>query len=189
MMTFLFVCARCAIENDAANRTCKACGLPLGAMRADPHAGRDAIDPYEEPDADDPDVDRLIRQFAARSGFRDEPSGNGRRVIVPLSHERLQAVYLSYAGRDADDRPIVALVSVCGPAFDRDTRNLLRLNARIVEGCFAIKSLRGEEYCVVVRNLTAAEAEAESTDAAAIVARIARLADSLERRLSKDDIY
>lgn len=186
MMTFLFVCARCTIENDAANRTCKACGLPLGAMRADPHAGRDAIDPYEEPEADDPDVDRLIRDFAARSGYCDEPSGNGRRVIVPLS-DRRQAVYLSYAGRDADERPIVALVSVCGPAFDRDARNLLRMNARMVEGCFAIKSLRGEEYCVVVRNLTAAEAE--TTDAAAVVERVARLADTLERRLSKDDVY
>ena len=49
----------------------------------------------------------------------------------------------------------LALVSVCGPVNDRDCRTLLKLNARIVEGHFAIRVLRGEEYFVVIENVPA----------------------------------
>ena len=47
----------------------------------------------------------------------------------------------------------MSLVSVCGPVNDRDCRMLLKLNARVVEGNFAIRVLRGEEYFVVIENL------------------------------------
>ena len=47
----------------------------------------------------------------------------------------------------------MGLVSVCGPVNDRDCRTLLKLNARIVDGHFAVRVLRGEEYFVVIENL------------------------------------
>ena len=79
-------------------------------------------------------------------------------------------------------------MSVCGPVNDRDCRNLLRLNARIVEGHFAVRVLRGEEYFVVIENL-AADA-LESIDAHGLVRRMAELADGLEDRLSRGrDMY
>jgi hypothetical protein len=65
---------------------------------------------------------------------------------------------------------------------------LLKLNARIVGGNFAIRVLRGEEYFVVIENL-AVDALA-SIDPAALVRRVAGLADGLEDRLSRGrDIY
>ena len=76
------------------------------------------------------------------------------------------------------------VVSVCGPVNDRDCRGLLKLNARIVEGHFAIRVLRGEEYFVVIENL--AVDSLRSIDArGAGSAASPRLADGLEDRLSR----
>ena len=61
-------------------------------------------------------------------------------------------------------------------------------NARAVEGHFAIKVLRGEEYFVVIENLPSDTIAA--LDAHALVRRVALLADGLEERLSRGgDIY
>ncbi len=65
---------------------------------------------------------------------------------------------------------------------------LLKLNARSVEGHFAIRVLRGEEYFVVIENLTADSLP--SVDARGLFRRVAELADGLEDRLSRGaDIY
>jgi hypothetical protein len=181
-------CARCALANHPSNRFCTGCGLPLGGVQADAGAGQDALDTYESPAPDDPDIARLIRSFVARSGFEAGPSSHGWRMIVPLQLDRQQAVYLGYAGADPEGRAILSLVSVCGPANDRDGRILLKLNARSVEGHFAIKLLRGEEYFVVIENLPSDIAEA--LDASGVVRRVAEAADGLEDRLSRGrDLY
>ena len=111
------------------------------------------IGPYEAPEPADPDVERLIREFVALAGFDVVPSSHGWRLTVPGRLDRKQAVYVGPAGTDAEGRPLLALVSVCGPANDRDLRILLKLNARMTDGHFAIRVLRGEEYFVVIENL------------------------------------
>ena len=84
---------------------------------------------------------------------------------------------------------VLAMVSVCGPVNDRDCRTLLKLNARIVEGHFAIRVLRGEEYFVVIENVPADTLSVRSMRST-LVRRIAELADGLEERLSRGgDIY
>lgn len=164
------------------------CGLPLGSGQPDSEAGSDALGPYEAPEPADPDVNRLIRELAARSGFDAAPSGHGWRMVVPLELDRRQAVYVGHAGVDTEGRAILSLVSVCGPANDRDNRILLKLNARSVEGHFAIKVLRGEEYFVVIQNLTAASVP--TLDATVLVRRMAEAADVLEDRLTRGrDLY
>lgn len=181
-------CARCALGNHPSNRFCSGCGLPLGSVQPDAGAGTDALGPYEAPEPDDPDTVLLIRKFVSRAGHEASPSGHGWRMIVPLELDRLQAVYLGYAGTDPEGRAILSFVSVCGPANDRDARILLKMNARSVEGHFAIKVLRGEEYFVVIENMPAGTVE--TVDAAGLVRRIAEAADGLEDRLSRGrDLY
>ncbi len=188
MSTIVLVCARCTAGNHPSDRFCAGCGLPLGSAQADAEAGSDALGPLEAPEPADPDTYRLIRGLVARSGFEAGASSHGWRMVVPLPLDRKQAVYVGHAGTDAEGRSILSLVSVCGPANDRDARILLKLNARSVEGHFAIKVLRGEEYFVVLANL-AAEA-VEQIDAAGLVRRIAEAADGLEDRLSRGrDLY
>ncbi len=112
----------------------------------------------------------------------------GWQLVVPLRLDRKQAVYVGPAGTDAEGRALMGLVSVCGPVNDRDCRSLLKLNACIVEGHFAIRVLRGEEYFVVIENVPVDSID--SNDATRLVRRVAELADSLEDRLSRGrDIY
>ena len=183
------VCTRCATANHPSARFCDRCGLPLGTATPDAEAGADALGTYEAPEPADPDTSRLIRELVGRSGFEAGPSGTqGYRMVVPMPLDRRQAVYVGPAGTDSEGRPLLSLVSVCGPASDRDARGLLKLNARIVEGRFAIKVLRGEEYFVVIENIPAEVVD--RLDAPGFVRRIAEAADGLEDRLSRGlDLY
>jgi hypothetical protein len=188
MSVLVIVCARCTTGNHPSSRFCTSCGLPLGSAQADVEAGADALGPYEAPEPADPDVSRLMRELVERSGFEAGPSGHGWRMVVTLQLDRRQAVYLGHAGSDNEGRPIFSLVSVCGPANDRDARILLKLNARTVEGHFAIRVLRGEEYFVVIENVPADSLD--RIDAAGLVRRISETADGLEDRLSRGrDLY
>ncbi|HEV3166705.1 MAG TPA: hypothetical protein VGZ22_21950 [Isosphaeraceae bacterium] len=160
----------------------------MGAAQPDADAGSDALGPYEAPEPADPDTSHLLHDLVARSTFDATPSGHGWRLVVPLHLDRKQAVYVGHAGTDREGRAIVGLVSVCGPANDRDTRILLKLNARTVEGHFALKVLLGEEYFVFVQNVPAEVAGQVDTDS--LVRRIAEAADSLEDKLSRGrDLY
>jgi hypothetical protein len=182
------VCARCTLANHVSDRYCAACGLPMGALQPDAEAGSDALEPYESPEPADPDVTRLIVEFVKRTRHEANPFARGWQLVVPLRLDRKQAVYVGPAGTDAEGRALMGLVSVCGPVNDRDCRTLLKLNARIVDGHFAVRVLRGEEYFVVIENL--AVDAIESIDAQRLVRRLAELADGLEDRLSRGrDIY
>jgi hypothetical protein len=183
MRIFAIPCARCTTDNHPSVRFCSGCGLSMGAAEADAGAAIDALGPYEAPEPADPDVNRLIRDLVTRSRFEATSSGHGWRVVVPLQLDRKQAVYIGYAGVDPSGRPIVTLVSICGTANDRDPRILLKMNARMVEGHFAIKILRGEEYFVVIQNVPV-DSSAQ-IDAEGLVCRIAETADSLEDRLTR----
>lgn len=181
-------CARCARENPLSSRFCSGCGLPLGSALPDAEAGAAALGAYEAPDATDPDLPRLMRQFVESAELETVPAGHGWRLVVPLGLDRRQAVYLGQSGTDPDGRAILGLVSVCGPATERDAPILLKMNARTVEGHFAIKTLLGEDYFVVIHNVTAAAAA--QLDAPHLVRRIAEVADGLEERLSQGrDLY
>lgn len=188
MSTIVIVCARCATANQASSRFCSECELPLGAVRADAGAAFDALGPHEAPDPSEPSADAALRSLVSQSGYQATSFGSGWRLMVPLEQERGQAVYVGQAGPDPEGRSMLELVTVCAPANDRDARTLLKLNARLAEGRFAIKVLRGEEYFVVTANITAESVT--NIDCAGLIGRIARLADGLEARLSRGgDIY
>lgn len=176
------------MSNMHSSRFCVGCGLPLGAVMPDAEAGSDALGPYEAPEPADPDISRVIRELVAHSGYEAGPSSHGWRMVVPLQLDRKQAVYVGPAGIDREGRSLLSLVSVCGPANDRDLRILLKHNARSVEWHFAIKVLRGEEYFVVIQNLPSESIG--QIDASGLVRRIAEAADGLEDRLSRGlDLY
>ena len=77
MPSITIVCARCTLPNLESDRFCSSCGLPLGGPQADAGVGAEALGTYEAPEPADPDVERLIRDFVARSGFDVVTSGHG----------------------------------------------------------------------------------------------------------------
>lgn len=176
-------CARCAAANHPSNRFCEVCGLPLGAAQADASAVFDVLRSYDHPEPDEPEVGESLGHFIERAGFEVMPHGSGWCLLVPLPLDRKQAVYVGAVGKDPEGRSLVSLVSVCSPANSRDASNLLKLNSRRVEGHFAIRVLRGEEYFVVIELMPASSLA--MTDTAALVRRIASAADGLEDRLSR----
>lgn len=190
MASIMIVCARCTLANINSSRFCAGCGLPLGAASPDAGLGAEALGTYEAPDPADSEADaeRVIREFVSRSGFDVVPAGHGWRVTVPARLDRQQAVYIGPAGSDGERRALMGLVSICGPANDRDCRILLKQNARMTDGHFAIRVLRGEEYFVVTENLPIESAAI--VDPQCVIRRIAQLADGLEDRLSRGrDLY
>lgn len=188
MASIMIVCARCTLANLESNRFCSTCGLPLGAVQPDAGLGAEALGPYEAPEPADADAERAIRDFVARSGFDAVPAGHGWRVTVPARLDRKQAVYIGPAGTDGEGRALLGLVSICGPANDRDCRILLKHNARMTDGHFAIRVLRGEEYFVVNENLSVESAAV--SDSQNVIRRVAQVADGLEDRLSRGrDLY
>lgn len=181
-------CARCTGLNHPANRSCTTCGLPLGDPSVDPDAGQHALGPYEPPDPSDPDLGPAMRDLVARSGLEVCAAEHGWCLVVPLRLDRKQAVYLGSGGIDPTGRPLLLLVSVCGPAHPRDDRRLLELNTRAVAGHFAVKLVRGEPYVVVVRFLTVEDAR--EVEAARLIRDLALQADSMEERLLRGaDLY
>jgi hypothetical protein len=188
MSSATIACARCAAGNHPSSRFCSRCDLPMGAVQPDAEAALDALNVYEAPDPDEPDVSAGLRDLVRRAGYESSPFGPGWRMIVPLPPDRHQAVYAGPGGTDPDGRGLLSLVSVSGPANERDARTLLKLNARLTEGRFAIQVLRGEEYFVVAHLLPLDEAPA--VEAGSLVRRLARQADGLEDRLSRGrDLY
>lgn len=183
MITITIACARCTHANHPSERFCDCCGLPLGSAEPDSEARLDALGPYEAPEPSDHSADSALRDLIQRAGFPATPSAHGYRLVVPLRPDRKQAVYVGSAGLDPDDRPILAFASVCGPANARDTRNLMMLNARVIEGHFAIRVLRGEEYFMVIHNVPVSLLP--QLDVERVVRRIAETADRLEERLSR----
>ena len=184
MRIVIISCARCTTGNHTSTRFLLLMRPKTGAD-ADAGAALDALGPYEAPEPADPDATRLIRDPRRHGPAWRRPPGHGWRVVVPLGFDRKQAASTSsYAGvNDPAGRSIVSLVSICGTANDRDPRILLQLNARMVEGHFAIKILRGEEYFVVIQNMPVHDTM--PIDSAGLVHRIALTADSLEDRLTR----
>lgn len=188
MKSFTIGCARCTTPNHPSERYCVCCGLPLGSVEADSDTGLDPLGPYEAPDPTDNHVQSILLDLVKRSEIPAASAGHGWRLVVPVRPERKQAVYLGYSGIDSNDAPIITLVSVSGPANERDVRTLMKWNARVFNGHFALRVLRGEEYFVFLHNLEAALVP--HVQVSPLVRHIAHTADQLEERLSRGrDLY
>lgn len=185
------VCDRCGHANLTLVVFCERCGLPMGSAPPDAVAGRDALGSTEEldPELMNPIHRRVVHEFVARTGFEATPVPRGWRVTVDLPGGRHQVVYAGLVGFNRDHEPVLGLISICGPANDRDARRLLQINSATVDGHFAIKTLRGEDYFVALHNMTIAAGGAHPNPSR-LVRHLAETADQLESRLSRGgDIF
>ena len=96
-------------------------------------------------------------------GWKRPPPATAGGSSSPSSSTASRPSTSATPGSTRSGRSIVSLVSICGTANDRDPRILLQMNARMVEGHFAIKILRGEEYFVVIQNMPVDDTAPRST--------------------------
>jgi len=114
-----------------------------------------------------------------------EPHHDGYVVTVRMSAARTLKVHIMpYEGRDG--RRLIRIYMVCGPATEEAMAWVLRSNAKLNHGAFAILALKeGPEQIVLLNNLARQDATPETIKAS--LKQIAFFGDQLERRLNQLD--
>ena len=177
------ICRACKFENAASVRFCIQCGLAMDAADA-----RDETTPNASPELMLAETAAMLKRIAHESGYACEPTGAGIRVTVPLGPDRRQRVHVTFTGRDDDGHDIISFLSVCG-AFDaKHAEKLMRLNAKLTYGAFAVRTIKGRDYFVVTANQLAGTADLE--EIRKLLFEVARRADGIEEKLaSGKDVY
>lgn len=128
------------------------------------------------------DPRQLVRQVAAASGWQVREQGDQWQLVVPLGALRKQTVAVNFTARDRDGQALVACTSTCGPASEQNALALLRYNARMAHGAFAVEPTPSGEMVVVQANLLP-----DMLDPLAVtrvVTAVAWQADQVEQQLS-----
>lgn len=113
-------------------------------------------------------------------------------IVVPyeMGEGRLQNTFVRPLGTTGAGHAIIGFFSPCmrveaGQQLDAATANdLLRKNARIPHGAWAIASVDGQEYLGVQDTQIAQTMQPEEFAASCVV--VAKLADDMEKQLGKD---
>jgi hypothetical protein len=96
-------------------------------------------------------------------------------------------VVVNFATQDEDGDRMIAFSSICGPASDRNAMALLRYNAQMVHGAFAVQKTGAGEMIVVQANQLAATADPLGINR--VISAIAWQADKAEEKLGGSDQY
>jgi membrane protease subunit (stomatin/prohibitin family) len=133
------------------------------------------------------DPKTVVRGVAQAAGYAIHETGDVWEITVPIGQLRRQIVTVDFSRKDPDGHPLVAFRSTCGPASDRNATALLRYNAQLVHGAFAIEKIGGADMIVVQANRLA-----ENTDPLGIsrvLTAVAWQADKAEEKLLNKDEY
>jgi hypothetical protein len=114
-----------------------------------------------------------------------EPHHDGYLVTVHMSAARTLKVHIMpYEGRDG--RRLIRIYMVCGNATQEAMAWVLRSNAKLNHGAFAILTSKdGQEQIVLLNSLSRQDATPETIKAS--LKQIAFFGDQLERRLNQLD--
>ncbi|MFM2097098.1 MAG: hypothetical protein RIS70_4222 [Planctomycetota bacterium] len=153
---------------------------PVGAAGASPR-------PLDLSGLTPADPRQLVRSVAQSSGWSVTESGDRWDVVVPIGTLRKQVVHIDFGGKDPQGHAVLSYVSICGPMNEKNATALLKLNAQVVHGAFAVQSSDSGDLVVIQANQLADTATA--LDVSRVVASIAFQADQAEERLMGGDQY
>lgn len=130
------------------------------------------------------DPKALVRSVATAAGYTISESGDRMQVVVPVGPLRKQRVDVEFpAGAQAEQ--VVRFWSVCGPATEQNSMALLRFNASLAHGAFAVSKLGDQEMIVLQTNQALTGLNA--LEVGRVLAAIAWQADQAEERLTGAD--
>ena len=129
-----------------------------------------------------PDARAIVRNVIQAAGYGLTESGDSWEVVVPVGSLRKQKIFVQFGGSDSQEHELVALWSVCGPAHKRNAFALLRYNAKLSHGAFAIRDVGGTEHVVLQATLLAETID--PLEVSRTFSAVAWQADQVEQKLA-----
>lgn len=131
------------------------------------------------------DPKQLVRSVAQSSQWQCLESGEAWQIVVPIGSLRKQTVVVRFDQKDADGHALISYSSVCGPSTPENAMQLLKFNAQMVMGAFAIQSTAAGDMVVVC--FTQLAATSTALDVSRTITSIAWQADKVEEKLMGGD--
>ncbi len=172
------VCNACKFENTSGTKFCIQCGL---ALAADAQGG-DELAPNPNPEVMQAETEALLKRVAHESGFDHKETAAGHRITVSLGGDRKQRVHVTFNGHDDEGHDIISFLSICGEFDAKHVESLMRANAKLLYGAFAVRTIKGKDYFVMTSNQLAETADLQ--EIRKILFEVARRADGVEERIS-----
>lgn len=105
------------------------------------------------------EVKNLVRGLASQSGWQITENELEWTLKVAMGPLRRQTVHVDFTGVDEAGHRIVSIWATCGQVDASNALNLLRYNAQIVHGAFAVQTVDGNNILVIRGNLLADTAD------------------------------
>jgi len=131
------------------------------------------------------DPKAVVRAVVQGSGYALVEDGDSWQAIVPLGPLRRQIVRIEFGQKDQAGNPMVVYWSICGPYEEKNAPLLLRHNAALLYGAFAVRNFGGTELVVLQANQLASALA--PLDVSRVISAIAWQADQLEQQLHGAD--
>lgn len=104
-------------------------------------------------------IQETLRRVGKQLGWKISESDSGWTLTISLGPLRKQDVHVDFSGIDEAGHRLVSIWSTCGVVDASNAMALLRYNAQIVHGAFAVNSVDGAEQLVIRGNLLADTAD------------------------------
>ena len=127
------------------------------------------------------DPKQLVRSVAQSAGWQCLEAGEAWQVVVPVGTLRKQTVVVRFDQKDSDGHALVSYSSACGPSTPENAMQLLKFNAQMVMGAFAVQSTPSGDVVVVCASQLAGTSTA--LDVSRTITAIAWQADKVEEKL------
>ncbi len=131
------------------------------------------------------DTKATLRQLCQASGWELQEVGEQWSLTIPIGPLRKQIVHADFDARDDSGNALISFWSSCGAIDPRHALMLLRYNAQLIHGAFAIQQHDETEVLVIRGNLLADTAD--PLELTRTVTAIAWQADQFEEQLHGTD--
>lgn len=131
------------------------------------------------------DPRQMVRSVIQASGWNMEEQGDHWNVTIPVGTLRRQKVQVRFGGKDPEGQELVSYVSTCGPVSPENALILLRYNAQMVHGAFAVEKTDAGDMIVVQANQLADTSD--PLEITRVLTAIAWQADKVEEKLVGGD--
>jgi membrane protease subunit (stomatin/prohibitin family) len=144
-------------------------------------AGAAAGQPFAAAAMPEADPKAVVRAVATASGYALVENGDSWQVTVVLGALRRHVVRIEFGQKDQVGNPMVVYWSICGPYEEKNAPLLLRHNATLLYGAFAVRNFGGVNMVVLQANQLASAIT--PLDVSRVISAIAWQADQLEQQL------